>query len=82
MDQEDYCSTYPPWIVSETQSLPLKPSLAKLPAGGIFNNLRSVSQADELGKYLTKIIAKHSGQKKKNNESLTWFNVQIGSFAE
>lgn len=37
---------------------------------GFFNNLKSVSQASDVGKYLTEIIAKYSGQK--NEKRVTY----------
>lgn len=46
---------------------------------GFSNNVKSVFQ---LEKYLTKIIAKPRGHNKEKNESLTWFYLQVGSFAK
>lgn len=57
----------PLWILSETQSLFLKPSLAQLYARRIFQLPEKYFPSD-LKKYLTKIIAKYSDHSKKQQQ--------------
>lgn len=49
---------------------------------GFLNILKSISQAGNMGKYLTKIITKYSGHSKKKSQSLKWLYFQIGSVAK